>query len=161
MSYFTAEAVGFHVRHSPDNNMNYVWEASGDAYGLLDDHDASKYGTLVEACHPPVIEATIDIKPGSDVTPIHPRSRGRVPVAILTSENLDASTVDPATVSFAGATPLRWSTEDVNGDDHMDMILFFATQELSLTPNDFEAYLTGETFDGEPLAGSDTVKVKQ
>lgn len=142
--------------------MNHVWETSGDVYGLLDDHDASKYGALIiETCPPPVIYVVIDIKPGSDVNPINPRSRGRVPVAILTTGDLDAYTVDPATVAFAGAAPLRWSIEDVDGDGQMDMILFFATQELSLTPDDLEAYLTGETFDGEGLAGADTVKVKQ
>ena len=45
----------------------------------------------------------IDIKPGSDPNPINPGSNGLIPVAILSSEDFDATTVDPATIELAVA----------------------------------------------------------
>jgi len=49
---------------------------------------------------PPVIEVDIDIKPGSDPNSINLKSKGVVPVAVLTTDGFDASTVDPETVGF-------------------------------------------------------------
>src|SRR2546425_9110196 len=39
-----------------------------------------------------VIEVTIDIKPGEDPPSINPKSRGKIPVAILSSSAFDATT---------------------------------------------------------------------
>ena len=61
-------------------------------------------------------EVDIDIKPGSDPNSINLKSKGVVPVAVLTTPDFDAATVDPATVEFAGASPVRWTMEDVDGD---------------------------------------------
>ena len=47
---------------------------------------------------PPRVE--IDIKPGSDPNSINLRSKGVIPVAILTTEDFDATTVDPLSVEF-------------------------------------------------------------
>jgi len=63
---------------------------------------------------PPIQEASIDIKPGSFPNSINPNSKGVVPVAVLTTEDYDASTVVPDTVLFADATPVRWNMEDVD-----------------------------------------------
>jgi hypothetical protein len=42
----------------------------------------------------------IDIKPGSFPNSINPRSKGVIPVAILTTDTFDATTVDPLSVTF-------------------------------------------------------------
>ena len=45
LSFFSERNVGFHIRHSPDGNQNYVWEVPGkNVFG--DDYDASRYGVL-------------------------------------------------------------------------------------------------------------------
>jgi parallel beta-helix repeat protein len=101
----------------------------------------------------------IDIKPGSDPNSINLGSKGVVPVAVLTTDDFDASTVDPGKVEFAGASPVRWTMEDVDGDGDVDLLFHFKTQELQLDANSTEATLTGATTDGTPIEGTDTVKI--
>ena len=62
------------------------------------------------------VTVSIDIKPCSCPNSINLKSNGAVPVAVLTTVDFDATTVDPETVEFVGAVPLRWAMEDVNGD---------------------------------------------
>jgi hypothetical protein len=52
-----------------------------------------------------VIEVSIDIKPGSlpNANSINLASAGSVPVAILSSPSFDARTINPDSVSLAGA----------------------------------------------------------
>ena len=106
-----------------------------------------------------VIEATVDIKPGSYPNSMNLGSRGVVPVAVLTTEGFDATTVDPVTVLFAGAAPLRWAREDVDYDGDLDLVFHFKTRELNLDLESTEATLTGLTFDGIPFEGTDTVNI--
>jgi hypothetical protein len=81
-------------------------------------------------------------------------------VAVLTTDDFDASTVDPATAVFAGAAPLRWTLEDVDGDSDADMLFHFKTQELNLTPGSTEATLSGKTLDGIwTIEGTDAVNI--
>jgi hypothetical protein len=109
---------------------------------------------------PPVLEVTIDIKPCSDPNSINLKAKGKVPVAVLSTDGFDAATVDPATVTFAGADPLRWTVEDVCPFDGKDDLLFhFKTQELDLDETSTEAILTGYTFDGAFIWGEDTVNI--
>ena len=105
------------------------------------------------------VEVEIDIKPGSDPNSINLKSKGVVPVAVLTADDFDASTVDPETVLFAEASPVRWTMEDVDGDGDLDLILHFKTQELGLTEDSTDSTLTGKTYDGELLWGTDTVNI--
>ena len=120
--------------------------------------DITVDGVLGDPPMAPCLERPIDIKPGSDPNSINLDSKGLVPVAVLTTDDFDASTVDPATVRFAGALPLRWAMEDVDGDGDMDLLFHFKTQELDLDENSTEATLTGYTQDGEFTWGMDTVK---
>lgn len=109
---------------------------------------------------PPIeVEVEIDIKPGSDPNSINLNSKGVVPVVVISTDNFDANDVDPTTVEFAGASPVRWAMEDVDGDGDMDLLFHFKTQELNLEENSTEATLTGETYGGNPIEGTDTVNI--
>lgn len=105
------------------------------------------------------IEVEIDIKPGSYPNSINLGSKGVVPVAVLTTDDFDASTIDPATAVFASAAPLRWAMENVDGDGDMDVLFHFNTQELNLVENSTQATLTGNTTDGRHIKGTDTVSI--
>ena len=105
------------------------------------------------------IVVPIDIKPGSDPNSINLKSKGVVPVAVLTTDDFDASTVDPGIVQFAGAQPLRWTLKDVDGDGDEDLLFHFKTQKLVLNESSTEATLTGETIGGMCIEGTDAVNI--
>jgi len=129
-------------------------------------HPSSGTGQLtVEG--PSVIEVGVDIKPGSDPNTINLGSNGKVPVAILGSADFDATTVDPYSVTLAGAsvllkgkaqTPMA-SVEDVNEDGYDDLVVHVDTEALELSEDDTIAILEGETDDDTPIIGEDTIRV--
>ncbi len=49
--------------------------------------------------------------------------------------------------------------EDVDGDGDLDLLLHFKTQELSLTNDSTTANLTGTTYGGQAIQGTDTVNI--
>jgi internalin A len=108
----------------------------------------------------------IDIKPGSESNSINPGADGVVPVAILTTADFDASTVDPVTVTLAGASVniagqsgrLQAELEDIDNDGDLDMVLQI-TNELNLQIGTTVAYLEGKTFDGIAIHGQDSVNI--
>jgi len=109
---------------------------------------------------------SIDIKPGSYPNSINPNSKGNVPVAVLTTDDFDTSTVNPDTIVFLDATPCKKEKfEDVDGDGDIDMLVHFKIQECDFDllvdeGDDYPyAYLTGETIDGQSFMGKDTVKL--
>jgi hypothetical protein len=104
-------------------------------------------------------DVTIDVKPGSDPNSINLGSKGVVPVAVLTTDEFDAGSVDPASVVFADASPVRWALEDVDGDGDVDLVLHFRAQELALDASSTEATLTGSTYDGQEIQGTDSVRI--
>jgi hypothetical protein len=45
-------------------------------------------------------------------------------------------------------------------DGDIDLVVHFKTQEVGLVAGDIEATLTGDTLGGEPIEGTDAVKMK-
>ena len=107
-------------------------------------------------------DALIDIKPGSDLNSINTNSNGLIPVAILTTDDFDATTVDPDSVEFgpAGASRAHRSAhvEDVDDDGDLDLVFHFRTQDTGIASGDVEACLAFETFDGTPFVVCDSVR---
>jgi len=101
----------------------------------------------------------IDIKPGSEPNSINLKSNGVIPVAILTANDFDATTVNPDTVRFGQASPVHHAIKDVDGDGDNDMILHFRTQETGIEPGDTEVTLTGQTTGGIEIIGTDSVRI--
>lgn len=128
----------------------YYWDGNNE--------DNTEYVTVTVDTSIPV---NIDIKPGSDPNSINLGSKGVIPVAILTTESFDASTVNSTSVMFGPdeASPVHYSMDDVDDDGDQDMILHFRTQEIGLTEDDTEATLTGETLDGVSIHGTDSVRI--
>jgi hypothetical protein len=88
----------------------------------------------------------IDIKPWSNPNAINLGSNGVVPVAILTEGGFDACWVDPSTILFAGAKPVRTAMEDVDCDGDLDMICHFDKKDLQLSASSQSATLECWTF---------------
>jgi hypothetical protein len=116
---------------------------------------------------PHVIDVDIDIKPGSFPNAINCRDKKEVvAVAILTTDEFDALSVDHTTVTFEGATeihvdrrtglPIR-HLEDVGLDGDLDLIFHFQRVKTRLTCVSTTGQLTGFTYDGVPIEGTDSV----
>jgi probable HAF family extracellular repeat protein len=103
----------------------------------------------------------IDVKPGSTPNSVNPRSHGVIPVAILTTDDLDATTVNPQSVRFGpnGAVEAHGSShiEDVNGDGRPDVVFHFRTDETGIQCGDTKVILKAETFGGNAVQGSDSI----
>jgi hypothetical protein len=108
-----------------------------------------------------VVECSIDIKPGGNPNDINLKSKGVVPVAILTDETFDAATVDPLSIAFGpdGASEAhgRGHIEDVDGDSDLDLVLHFKIQDTGIACGDTSAFLRGKTSDGKEIKGSDSI----
>jgi hypothetical protein len=116
-----------------------------------------------------VQQVVIDIKPGSDPNSINcSNSRGVIPVAILTTATFDATTVDHTTVTFESAAEThvnkktgvaRRHQEDADGDGDLDLVLHFRLGDSDLTCASTVGTLTGTTFGGTPITGTDAVRM--
>ncbi|ODR81259.1 hypothetical protein BG842_05355 [Haladaptatus sp. W1] len=117
-------------------------------------------------------EVEIDIKPGSYPNAINCNTNreGVIPVAILTTADFEAETVDPSSLRFGspstvigggGATLVHGSghTEDVDYDGDVDFVGHFPVKDAGFTDSDTEGVLVGLTKSGESIAGLDSVKI--
>ncbi len=153
---------------------------SGRARGILGiglPLTGSGIGTLVLRQRPGLSEyvlvsLTYEFVPrvGVDIKPEHinPRSRGKVPVVILSTEAFDAAAIDPDTVTVAGAHvdikpngTTASSLEDVNDDGLLDLVIHINTTDLQLTSLVSEVRVEGFTIDGKFFWGTDTIEVAE
>ena len=100
--YYTLQIVGF--RSSPGGSL--VSEFISDEGQI---NTAHLYGELTT---PPALEVPVDLRPGSCPNPMNIKGKGVISVAILGTDTFDPTQIDPATVEFAGVSPLRWAVED-------------------------------------------------
>lgn len=142
---------------------------AGVTFSVSDGELSDSEAITITVTEPPPVEVDIDIKPGSDRNPVNPKSEGVLPVAVFTTEEFDATDIDPSTVLLAGA-PLAqnpddggWMIheEDVNEDGLLDAMLQFETEEMDveLLVDGEYAVLTGSTFEGMDFVGWDNVTI--
>jgi hypothetical protein len=129
--------------------------------------DAATYGrSAFELVPESILFISIDIKPGSSENVINIKSKGKIPVAVLSSVTFDApNEVDQTSLRF-GRTGTEASfamcnndAQDVNGDGLPDLVCHFYTSLTSFQIGDTMGYLQALTLDGIPIEGSDTVKI--
>lgn len=131
------------------------------------------------------LEVPVDVKPMSCPNPINVTSLGVLPVAILGTDELDVTTIDPASVKLAGVEPLRSSLEDVatpyepflnkplnayactsyGPDGYLDLVLHFDMQMVvaAIGPVADRAVIkltiAGSLYDATPIIGEDVVRI--
>ena len=111
------------------------------------------------------LEVQVDVKPGDRRNSINLRSRGVIPVAILSDPDFDAvAEIRPENASgimFGNASPAHdpaGHVGDVDGDGDLDVVLHYRTQETGISEGDLEACISGETTSGEFL-GCDSIRI--
>ncbi len=188
----TFEAARTRFPRSPDGIID---ELEIFDYALTDDQIEQIYLTKGACKLPeePSPEVDVDIKPGSDDNPINlgtgsgkggknSRKSGKgnanIPVAILTTDDFDAYTVDLSTVTLGddddeetfgvGITVKKNGTfqaalEDVDDDGDVDLVMHFSIADLvtseDLNENTVELCVNGETFGGDAIHGCDSVTI--
>ena len=82
-------------------------------------------------------------------------------MAIVTTSTFDATTVDPLSVRFgphrAPEAHGKGHVVDIDRDGDLDLVLHFNTQDTGIQCGETLASLIGETFDGDPIQGSDAI----
>jgi probable HAF family extracellular repeat protein len=127
----------------------------GQIVGFYTDSSGGTHGFLA------TLQVTIDIKPGEFPNSINLKSKGKIPVAILTTDTFDGTTVKASTARFGKtgdeAAPIVVSVKDVNADRRPDLLLSFNIQDTGIQCGETSASLTGETMSGEVIQGSDAI----
>ena len=149
-------------------------ERTGAAGGSVDEtlyvvggrSSSSSDVLAVNEAFSPFLYVAIDIKPGDAKNTVNLKSEGVVAVAIFGSATFDPLSVDPSTVTLAGApvgtrgrgVPMT-SQGDFNRDGYLDLLLYFRTQDLKLAPGATEAVLYGDTTTGQRIRGADSIRI--
>jgi len=129
----------------------------------------------------PTLAVAVDIKPGSCPNPLNVNSKGVLPIAVLGTEGLDVTSIDPTSIRLTGVEPLRSGYEDVatpvsdstdcnctteGPDGFLDLTLKFKTQDIVATLGEvdhgdvLELQLDGVLYDQTPIEGTDCVVIR-
>jgi len=161
---------------NPDGTKLYVSQVSRLA--ILDAETGASKGSITASMRTPngvdiparlpdtTIEVTIDFRPWDPKNRVHLSCPSIVPVAILSTESFDATSVDVASVTVAGAPVVVFCAErpmafarDVNHDSIRDLVVFVRVSEMQLTLEDTEVVVEGKTLEDQPFTGMDTITV--
>ena len=115
---------------------------------------------------PQVLHINIDVKPGTEnISPLNPKAKGRVPVALLSAENFDPADVDVSSLTFghdgdeASLEKCNKGSADFNKDGVKELICHFDNQTASFRKGDEEGVLKGKLKDGTLIEGRGLLKV--
>ena len=164
-------SVGIHWTGSEVIDTNHAWyfvfydgaqntyNKGFDSYFSLPVHDGDVGSPI-----PEITTVIIDIKPNwkNNENEIDLKRDKSLKVAILFDGNFDpVSQVDPTTVLFgpSPASTSRYQVKDADKDGDVDLILIFKTKDTGIECGHTAATLTGQTYGGDDITGSDTFTV--
>ncbi len=109
----------------------------------------------------PPLDVDIDIDPGNFPNFINPVCPLPITVAILSNDSFDATSIDASTLKFgpAGADVLGFDIEDVSDDGLLDLVGSYPQDEAGIAPGDTGACVTGQTSEGTPFLGCDSIEI--
>ena len=115
----------------------------------------------------PIIDVDIDVRPNNARNQVNLKSNMPVPIAILSTEDLDATQVDIDTITLNGvSTELdRTRVNDVNGDGIADLVVYYRARDLAasgaLDADSVDIALEGALTDSLiRVRGTDSVSVR-
>jgi len=154
------------------NNHGTINENPGP-FPFFDTGIVVNFGTfndnLPDLC---LIPVEIDIKPGSDPNSINCKSKGNVPIAILSDEGFDATTTS-STLPFrlndsvvTSEVHNKIHLEDTDDDGDLDAVIHIDIAAICDALGEVERddivtlVIDGQTIDGTSFQGSDNVIIK-
>lgn len=157
---------------APVSGVYYVGVSSYPRFfldgGLLDGTTgpSGDYTLVISGVSPSVQQISIEVKPGSrELAPINTKSKGKIPVALLSGNGFNAMDINPASLTF-GSTGNESSLskcnnggEDVNGDGQLDLVCHFENQAAAFKAGDLEGIVRGTTRSGVAFEGRGYLKV--
>lgn len=112
------------------------------------------------------LKISIEVKPGSSGrAPMQPKSKGNIPVALLSHDSFNALNVDLKSLTFGAKGDEKSlvrclkGVEDVNRDGRPDLVCHFDNQLAQFSVGDDQALLKGVMNDGKAFEGSGWLKV--
>jgi hypothetical protein len=107
-----------------------------------------------------VTEVAIDVLPGNSANVVYPNQAGKLPVAVLGSAEFDATQVNPATLKFGLGQASPDGAAVISNVDNLfgnDTTVKFNVGAIGIFCGDTEVGLTGATFAGDAITGSDSI----
>ncbi|MEN8164426.1 MAG: choice-of-anchor L domain-containing protein [Acidobacteriota bacterium] len=138
---------------------NHIKLAIGDA----GDHILDSWVMVEGGSFECIVQLRIDVKPGSNPNCINVNPHGVVSVAFFGSYDVDITTIDQGSFTYAGAPVLRCATEDSDLDGIDDLVCKFSKAAMTdlPQPGDDCVFLpvSGTFIDGLKWEGLDHVCV--
>jgi hypothetical protein len=137
----------------------FFTSGGGTWSGYVDEGD---YALIIDGISASTMQITMVVKPGNDNVspPINPRSKGKIPVALMGSEEFDVSAVDVSSLTF-GATGDEKSlhkcaknTRDINRDGYRDLVCHFYTAKTGFGAGSLEGHMKGQMASGNARSRS-------
>jgi len=123
------------------------------------------YQLVISGVTDPILHISISVKPGNrEMAPLNPKSRGDVPVALLSGDEFNPADVDESSLTF-GHSGDELSLErcnkaaDFNKDGVKDLVCHFDNQAASFEYTDLEGVLKGSLKNGKRIEGRGLLKV--
>lgn len=113
-----------------------------------------------------VKQINFEVKPGSEeLTPLNPRSKGKIPVAILGAADFDVSTINQASLTFGSSgnenslASCQPVSRDINKDGYGDLLCHFNNAAAGFRSGDIEVKMKGQTMAKQAFEGQSLLKV--
>lgn len=142
-------------------NTQYYLQITAGASGYADDSSAYTQSSDWEFTFElDVPEVAIDVLPEDSGNKVYPNKSGKLPVAVLSSAEFNATQVNPATLRFGSAEAQiaeAVTIENVDGEFGDDTVAQFKVEESGIFCNDTEVELRGTTYAGDHFIGVDVI----
>ncbi len=148
---------------SAGNAMAFVITATGRRNAYSWDGDPLR-APLLHVEYATVQSVTIDVLPGDAANVVYPNMGGKLPVAIISSPDFDATQIDPNTLKFGANEAIPSEAVqflDLDSQHTLDAQTRFAVPDTGIACNDTEVSLLGETLSGDSFVGVDTIDATQ
>jgi hypothetical protein len=164
---YSAYFFGYDDEGNPSTASDIGMTTPGSVHTYLVDYsNMPGQGTTIQ------VLVQIDIKPGSEPNPVSLKSKGTIPVVILSAPGFDApGQVNPNSLTFGatgdedsldrrGKDPVaNCSAEDVNADGLADLVCHFSIEKAGFEHGATAGFLGGQTTYGTAITGSDAILV--